>query len=85
MRLVNLGSVHEIDELIYDILDSENKIPDIDEARTRLAEKYNESGIVEAFEDIKELIDKDLLYSKDSFELEQTKGKNDIINTIEEF
>lgn len=30
MRLVNLGSVHEIDELIYDILDSENKIPDID-------------------------------------------------------
>lgn len=74
---VNSGSVHEIDELIYDILASENKIPDINETRIRLAEKYNENEIMEAFEDIRELLDENLLYSKDSFEEEALRGNSE--------
>ncbi|OPJ63581.1 thioether cross-link-forming SCIFF peptide maturase [Clostridium oryzae] len=63
---VNSGSVHIIDELVYDILD-ENNIPNKDNIDKKLYEKYNKTDIDEAFEDINELVSEGLLYSEDLY------------------
>lgn len=74
---VNSGAIHSIDEVVYDMLKDEDHIPDANEARKELADKYDQNVIEEALADIKELIEKQLLYSEDNykeeaFELEPT-------------
>ena len=64
---VNSGSLHVIDELIYDMLD-ENKFEDLETLKSRLKDKYKSEDIAEAYEEIKELIDEELLYTKDLYE-----------------
>lgn len=64
---VNSGSLHVIDELIYDMLD-ENKFEDLETLKTRLKGKYKEEDIEEAFYEIKSLIDEEALYSPDLYE-----------------
>ena len=74
---VNSGAIHSIDDVVYDILKDEDHIPDANEARKELADKYDQNVIEEALADIKELIETQLLYSEDNykeeaFELEPT-------------
>ncbi len=64
---INSGSLHMVDELVYDILD-EDKLQREDIIIERLKSKYDENNIKEALEDIKELIEEGLLYSKDIYE-----------------
>lgn len=64
---VNSGSLHVIDEMIFDMLD-ENKFEDLDTLKKRLGDKYNLDDIEEAYGEIKELVDEGLLYTSDIYE-----------------
>lgn len=64
---VNSGSVHMVDELVYDLLD-ENKLQKEEELIEAFKGKYEEEEIREALQDIKELISEGMLYSLDLYE-----------------
>ncbi|MBU3195745.1 thioether cross-link-forming SCIFF peptide maturase [Clostridium algidicarnis] len=64
---VNSGSLHMVDELVYDILD-ENELQDKQIILEKLKLKYSKEDITEALKDISELITEGLLYSKDLYE-----------------
>lgn len=64
---VNSGSVHAIDELVYDLLD-EDKLKSKDELINKYDGKYTKNEISEAYDEIKELVDDEVLYSKDLYE-----------------
>jgi uncharacterized protein len=64
---VNSGSVHVVDNLVFDIIDEEN--PPVKEAViAALKDKYDINELEEALEDINELIGEGLLYSEDYYE-----------------
>ena len=58
---VNSGAVHLIDELVYDILD-DDKLKDKEEVISSLKDKYDTSELSEAYDEIKELVDEEVLY-----------------------
>lgn len=64
---VNSGSVHIVDELIYDMLDSD-KLKDLDSLKKELGDKYKVEDIEEAYKDLMELKEEGLLYSNDPYE-----------------
>ncbi|HSN58972.1 MAG TPA: thioether cross-link-forming SCIFF peptide maturase [Clostridiaceae bacterium] len=63
---VNSGSVHVIDELVYDILD-DNALDSKEEAVKRLSSKYSNEDIEEAYDELKELEADGSLYSEDLY------------------
>ncbi|ADL51819.1 thioether cross-link-forming SCIFF peptide maturase [Clostridium cellulovorans] len=64
---VNSGAVHVIDELVYDMLDDES-FKSKEELLSELSSKYDVESLSEAYEEIKELIEEEQLYSKDYYE-----------------
>ncbi|MBC2581147.1 thioether cross-link-forming SCIFF peptide maturase [Clostridium sp. DJ247] len=64
---VNSGAVHVVDELVYDILEDEG-LKSKAETVEVLADKYSEKEIIEAYDEIQELIKDGILYSKDLYE-----------------
>ena len=64
---VNTGAVHVVDELVYDLVD-DNGLRDKDIIINELKSKYDEKEISEAYDEIKELVDEDMLYTKDLYE-----------------
>ncbi|WP_027625914.1 thioether cross-link-forming SCIFF peptide maturase [Clostridium lundense] len=64
---VNSGAVHIVDKLVYSIVE-ENGLKDIKEVIKEFHNKYEEKDIVEAYEELKELIEEGVLYSKDLYE-----------------
>ena len=76
---VNSGSVHVVDDLIYDMVEVLNgEIPELDEPQklpkeavektvAALKDRYPEAEIREAMEDIQELIDREELFTKDTY------------------
>ena len=64
---VNTGAVHVVDELVYDLVD-DNGLRDKDTIINELKSKYDEKEISEAYDEIKELVDEDMLYTKDLYE-----------------
>ena len=76
---VNSGSVHVVDDLIYDMVEVLNgEIPELDEPQklpkeavektvAALKDRYPEAEIREAMGDIQELIDREELFTKDTY------------------
>lgn len=64
---VNSGSVHLVDELVYDLID-EDKLKSLEELKNTFSSKYNKSDIEDAYNDIKELVSEGMLYSMDLYE-----------------
>lgn len=64
---VNTGTVHAVDELVYDLLDDE-KLNSKEQLIKEFSNKYTEEQITEAYEEIEELIKEDILYTKDIYE-----------------
>lgn len=64
---VNTGAVHIVDELVYDLV-NEDKMRNKEELIAEFSEKYGKDVISEAYDEIMELIDEDILYSKDQYE-----------------
>lgn len=59
---INSGSLHMIDELVYDILDDE-KFKKLDEVKKELAGKYSEKDVEEAYGELQYLVDEECLYT----------------------
>ena len=76
---VNSGSVHVVDDLIYDMVEVlEKELPELEKPETLPAEavektvaalkdRYPETEIREAMEDIQELINREELFTKDVY------------------
>ena len=76
---VNSGSVHAVDDLIYDMvellsgevpeMEEPEKLPEeaVNRAAAALKDKYPESDIKEALEDVQELVDRGELFVKDTY------------------
>ncbi len=72
---VNSGAVHLVDELIFDLV-NEDKLQGIDELKKGLSLKYSTTDIEEAYEEVSELINEGILYSKDLYEDIAKKSEN---------
>lgn len=64
---VNTGAVHIVDELVYDLVD-DNELRSKEELIKEFGAKYGEETISEAYEELQELVDQEILYSKDQYE-----------------
>lgn len=64
---VNSGSVHIVDDIVYDLLDDE-KLRGKEELIDSYKDKYSLEQIEESYGEIQELIKEDILYSKDKYE-----------------
>lgn len=64
---VNTGAVHIVDELVYDLV-NEEKMESKEELIIKLGDKYKEEAISEAYDEIMELINENILYSSDKYE-----------------
>ena len=64
---VNTGAVHTVDEMVYDILD-DDKLKNKAEILKTLGNKYDENELSEAYDEIQELAEEGILYSKDLYE-----------------
>ena len=64
---VNTGAVHIVDELVYDLVD-DNELRSKEDLIKDFGDKYGEETISEAYEELQELIDEEILYSKDQYE-----------------
>lgn len=64
---VNTGAVHIVDDLVYDLVD-DNGLKDKEVIINELKDKYDEKEISEAYDEIKQLVDEDMLYTKDMYE-----------------
>lgn len=64
---VNSGMVHEIDELVFDLLD-DNEFKSKLELVDKYKHKYSKEDLEEAYGEIQELINSDMLYTKDLYE-----------------
>ncbi len=64
---VNSGTVHIVDKLVYDILD-DKKLEEKQIVINRLKNVYKQEEIEEAYDEIKELMEQEVLYSKDLYE-----------------
>ena len=64
---VNTGAVHIVDELVYDLVD-DNKLRSKEELIADFGDKYGADVIEEAYEELQQLIDEEILYTKDQYE-----------------
>lgn len=64
---VNTGAVHIVDELVYDLVD-DNRLRSKEELVTDFGHKYGKDVISEAYEELLQLIDEEILYTKDQYE-----------------
>lgn len=64
---VNSGAVHEVDRLVYDIVE-ENGLKEKNEIIKQYSKEYNEEAINEVYDEIQGLINEGVLYSKDLYE-----------------
>ncbi len=65
---VNSGSVHIVDDLIYNMIDNDNKLSSKESLIEKLKDKYPVEEIEEAYEDLLQLVEEDALYSGDLYE-----------------
>ena len=64
---VNTGSVHIVDELVYDLVDYDKLRPK-EELIDEFGAKYGADVISEAYDEIKTLVDEEILYTSDPYE-----------------
>ncbi len=63
---VNSGSVHVVDDIVYDIIELYEKISE-DEIVKQLENRYNIDDIHEAYAEIKELVKEECLFTEDIY------------------
>lgn len=79
---VNSGSVHLVDELIYDLLDEAALAPLV-ELQRRLAGRCDAAEVAEAYGEILELKEEGMLYSADLYEeIAQSDGGPDYVKAL---
>lgn len=74
---VNSGSLHMVDDLIYNMLEDENKLCDKEYLISKHKDKYLKEDIEEAYEDLLQLVNEGDLYSEDLYEEIAMKDDSD--------
>lgn len=72
---VNSGSLHGVDELVYDLVE-DNGVGTKEELVEKYKEKYGESIISEAYDEILQLVEEGCLYTPDYYEEIALKSGN---------
>lgn len=79
---INSGAIHSVNDIVYDILDFYGE-KTIEEIINLLQSKYSKESILDAIEDIKYLIENDMLYTDDSqITLDMLEGRGAIIKAM---
>lgn len=78
---VNSGSVHIIDDLVYNILDV-NGLQNREAVMEKLADRYQTEKVIEAYEEVKYLVENEILYSKESDFVNFDYNKENIIKAM---
>ncbi|MGL5066752.1 MAG: thioether cross-link-forming SCIFF peptide maturase [Sarcina sp.] len=65
---VNSGSIHEVDELVYDMIIDNDKLASLEEIVAKLGNKYKEEDLKEVYEELDYLVKDGDLYSEDLYE-----------------
>ncbi len=80
---VNSGAIHCVDEVSYDILDYYEK-ESLENIINILKEKYSEESINEAYEEIKELVNNEVLFSPDIFSsiIPEVDKRNPVVKAL---
>ena len=80
---VNSGAVHIVDQMIYDALDFyDGKRCDEESMKKALSVKYGEEALLEAKEEIEELIAADMLFSEDSVPEQIFEEKKPVVKAM---
>ena len=80
---VNSGSVHVVDDLTYDIISEfENKSKE--EIIDILKDKYSESDVIEAYTEVVDLKDQELLFTEDIYRqyLKDVKNRQTVVKAL---
>ena len=80
---VNSGAIHCVDEVSYDILDYYEE-ESLENIINILKEKYSEESINEAYEEIKELVNNEVLFSPDIFSsiIPEVDKRNPVVKAL---
>lgn len=78
---VNSGAVHIIDDLVYNILDV-NGLQNREAVMEKLADRYQTEKVIEAYEEVKYLVENEILYSKESDFVNFDYNKENIIKAM---
>ncbi|MGL5575344.1 MAG: thioether cross-link-forming SCIFF peptide maturase [Sarcina sp.] len=65
---VNSGSIHEVDELVYDMIIDDDKLASFDEIVKKIGDKYKVEDLKEVYEELEFLVKDGDLYSEDLYE-----------------
>lgn len=65
---INSGSVHVVDDLVYDVLAGMTDGADVDKVCENLKDQYKEADIREAFEECEELKNQGMLFTEDIYD-----------------
>lgn len=65
---INSGSVHVVDDIVYDVLGQMQESGSPDDIREKLKDKYPAADIEEALEECQELKDEGMLFTSDIYE-----------------
>ena len=81
---VNSGSVHVVDDCVYDVLSCMNEGKNAEETAEALSSKYAEQDITEAREEIQELADNGMLFTKDIYEnaIDQFSNRPTVVKAL---
>lgn len=80
---INSGSIHEVDEMIYDMLNDDNKLHDKQEIIDNLKDKYDANDLSEAYDELKELEEEGMLFSEDLYrDIALNDNKQDYIKAL---
>lgn len=72
---VNSGAIHVVDDIVYAVLDDYTQLPK-DDIISKLENRFDNSNINEAFEEIKMLEEAELLYASDDYIRDLDLDKN---------
>lgn len=81
---VNSGSVHVVDDCVYDVLSCMNEGKNAEETAEALSSKYAGQDITEAREEIQELTDNGMLFTKDIYEnaIDQFSNRPTVVKAL---
>ncbi|GMQ57865.1 thioether cross-link-forming SCIFF peptide maturase [Vallitalea sediminicola] len=61
------GAIHVVDDIVYDVIESYENVSSNDDLVNKLSSKYDKEVIIESINEVKELIDKELLFTDDTY------------------
>lgn len=80
---VNSGAVHVVDDIVYDIIDESGDFNE-EQIFKMFSDKYDDTELVEAVEELRQLKESEVLFTPDEYEsiLPQVKNRNPVVKAL---